>query len=304
MKQVIIITILIILIPYFIVSFFMEEKELDFGFDTNVIVRVKRVKKDVIEKVPLEDYITGVVAGEMPVTFHIEALKAQAVAARTYVLKKIIYNADKEYDVVDTVDNQVYLDNDYLINTWKDEYVTKINKIRKAVSDTRKQYMTYEGEIIDALYFSTSNGFTENSEEVFAMELPYLRSVESIWDKDTSPVFNATSDMNINEFYERLNLPYQEELKIEILNTTSTGRIIDLKINDKYFEASNVRKKLKIRSTDFKITKDGDIVYIKTKGFGHGVGMSQYGAHGMAEAGYIYSDILKHYYQNILIESL
>jgi stage II sporulation protein D len=282
----------------------MEEKELDFGFDTNVIVRVKRVKKDVIEKVPLEDYITGVVAGEMPVTFHIEALKAQAVAARTYVLKKIIYNADKEYDVVDTVDNQVYLDNDYLINTWKDEYVTKINKIRKAVSDTRKQYMTYEGEIIDALYFSTSNGFTENSEEVFAMELPYLRSVESIWDKDTSPVFNATSDMNINEFYERLNLPYQEELKIEILNTTSTGRIIDLKINDKYFEASNVRKKLKIRSTDFKITKDGDIVYIKTKGFGHGVGMSQYGAHGMAEAGYIYSDILKHYYQNILIESL
>jgi len=280
----------------------MKEKELDFGFDSNVIVRVKRVEKDIIEKIPLEDYITGVVAGEMPVTFHIEALKAQAVAARTYVLKKITYN-NKEYDVVDTVANQVYLDNNYLVSAWQDEYVSKINKIRKAVSDTREQYMTYDEEIIDALYFSTSNGFTENSEEIFSMKLPYLRSVESLWDKDTSPVFNEKSEINANDFYKNLKLSYQDELKIEILNTTSTGRIIDLKINNKYFKASDVREKLKIRSTDFEITKDNNIIYIKTKGFGHGVGMSQYGANGMAELGYNYDDILRHYYQNILIKN-
>ena len=157
MKQITLITILIIIIPYFIVSFFMEEKELDFGFDSNVIIRVKRIEKNIIEKVSLEDYITGVVAGEMPVTFHIEALKAQAVAARTYVLKRMTYTKAAEYDVVDTVLNQVYLDNDYLVNTWEDEYVSKINKIRKAISDTRSEYMTYNGDIIDALYFSTSN---------------------------------------------------------------------------------------------------------------------------------------------------
>lgn len=304
MKKATLITIIVILIPYFIVSFFMEEKELDFGFDSNIFVRVKRIEKGTIEKVPLEDYVTGVVAGEMPVTFHIEALKAQSVAARTYVLKRMSYAKEQDYDVVDTILNQVYLDNEYLINAWKDEYVSKINKIRKAVSDTRGEYMTYNGEIIDALYFSTSNGFTENSEEVFSINLPYLRSVESTWDKDTSPVFNETTELSANDFYQKLGLPYKDDLKVEILSRTSTGRVISLKINDEYFDASKVKEKLQMRSTDFAFSKEGNVIAIKTKGYGHGVGMSQYGADGMAEEGYKCDDILNYYYQNILIKTL
>ena len=122
----------------------------------------------------------GVLAGEMPVYFHDEALKAQAVAARSYVLKRIIQNKNNEYDVVDSVAHQVYLDPEYLKERWKENYITNINKIRNAVFSTKGEFMVYKDKIVDALYFSTSNGFTENSEAVFGFNEPYLRSVSQL----------------------------------------------------------------------------------------------------------------------------
>jgi stage II sporulation protein D len=307
MKQVTYITILLVVIPFFIVVFFATEKKYnetkkdDIIIDSEVIVRVKREATGEIETINLEEYVVGVVAGEMPVHFHIEALKAQAVAARSYVLKRIDYNKERDYDVVDTVMHQVYLDNDYLVRSWKNKYEEHISKIRSAVLITKGEYIEYGGKIADALYFSTSNGFTENSEEIFGFEAPYLRSVESAWDKKTSPVFNDNKKYTLQEFYKQANIPYKEKIDIKVLKKSSTGRIMELEINNKKMTGSELAKALKLRSNHFEIIQDEKEVFINTTGFGHGVGMSQYGALGMAEDGYLYDEILSYYYKGTRI---
>jgi len=303
-KKIILLILLIIFIPYVVVNLFIKDEEIKFNYVSNMVVRVKRESSGRIDKVPFEEYVTGVLAGEMPITFSMEALKAQAVAARTYVMKKLAYNKDKEYDVVDTVANQVYLDDEHLRTVWKEEYQTKINKIKMAVMATKGGYLAYDGKVADIFYFSTSVGKTENSEDVFNVKLPYLRSVDSKWDKEVSPVFNDYFYFTLDEFYKKLNIPYQDKIKVEILKTTSTGRIKELKINSKKFTSSEVFSALNLRSTYFEIIQNGNEVKIITTGYGHGVGMSQYGAEGMARAGYTYDQILKHYYQGIEIKKI
>ena len=199
MKKILLLTCLIILIPFLVVNLFIKEDEIKFIYTSNMTVRVKQEDTDEIIKVPFEDYIVGVLAGEMPISFELEALKAQAVAARSYVMKKMEYNKDKDYDVVDTVMNQVYLDNDYLKKAWKDDYTENINKIKTAVLETSNQYLVYDDKVIDAMFFSTSVGFTENSEEVFTSKLPYLRSVSSTWD-EISPVFEVNYTFELEDF--------------------------------------------------------------------------------------------------------
>ena len=208
MKKIIILTFTIVLVPFFIVTFVktVQTKEIQLKYVNNLNVRVKRLDKNTIETIPLEEYIVGVLAGEMPVYFEIEALKAQAVAARSYVLKRIEYNKDNDYDVVDSVMNQVYLDNDYLKEAWQSNYVKNINKLRKAVNETIDEYLVYNDEVIDALFFSTSNGYTENVELVFNLDLPYLKSVESFWDEETSEAFNQKTTISLKDFYQKLNL--------------------------------------------------------------------------------------------------
>ena len=304
MKKVILITIILIILPFVIVQIFNQVEEKETHFEKNQIVRVKREKKNVIEKIPLENYVMGVLSGEMPTTFPMEALKAQAVAARTYVLRKIEYAKNQEYYVVDTVANQVYYSNDELKERWKKEYNEKINLIQKAVLETKGEYLTYQGQIVNAFFFSTSTGYTENCEEVFQENLPYLRSVKSDWEKDISPVFEDSKTFTIQEFYEKLNLDSNSNFSIQVTKTTSTGRVKEIQINGKLFLASDVTKALGLRSSFFEITKNDNQIIIHTKGFGHGVGMSQYGAYGMAKNGSNYQEILKYYYQGVDIKKI
>ncbi len=304
MKKVIYVTLLIIVIPYLVINLFVRDDEIKFKFVSNMFVRVKHEDTGVIEKVPFEEYITGVLAGEMPVTFELEALKAQAVAARSYVMKRMAYNKDKDYDVVDTVMNQVYLTDEYLKSVWKDKYVEKINKIKTAVVETKGEYLDYEGQVVDAFFFSTSVGATENSEDVFTAEIPYLRSVTSTWDEEVSPVYEEVNNFTLKEFYEKLGVSYQDEIKLDILKTTSTGRIKEIKINGNKFTGGEVMNKLKIRSAFFTIVQNGEKVVVTTKGYGHGVGMSQYGAQAMALKKYTYDEILKHYYSGVTIKKI
>lgn len=306
MKKVIIFTILLIFIPFFIVTLFGmgDITEIQLKYVSNKTVRVKRLSTDKVEEVPLEEYIVGVLAGEMPIDFELEALKAQAVASRSYVLKRMEYNKDNEYDVVDSVLNQVYLDDDYLKETWGNNYTIKINKLRTAVNETYNEYMEYDGEIIDALFFSTSNGYTEDSHLVFNLELPYLKSVESSWDQEVSSAFSSKYTYSLQEFYEKLGLEYKDKLELEILERSSTNRVLKLKINGQEFEGTTLYNKLGLRSTDFEITQVGSNVVFDMKGYGHGVGMSQYGALGMAKQGYTYDEILKHYYTGVTIKKI
>ena len=306
MKKIIIFTILLIFIPFFIVTLFgmSDITEIQLKYVSNKTVRVKRLSTDKVEEVPLEEYIVGVLAGEMPIDFELEALKAQAVASRSYVLKRIEYNKDNEYDVVDSVLNQVYLDDDYLKETWGNNYTIKINKLRTAVNETYNEYMEYDGKIIDALFFSTSNGYTEDSHLVFNLELPYLKSVESSWDQEVSSAFSSKYTYSLQEFYEKLGLEYKDKLEVEILERSSTNRVLKLKINGQEFEGTTLYNKLGLRSTDFEITQVGSNVVFDMKGYGHGVGMSQYGALGMAKQGYTYDEILKHYYTGVTIKKI
>ena len=304
MKKIILITIFVILIPYLVVTLFMKEEQIKFYYSENQIVRVKREETGKIERVPFEKYIRGVLAAEMPTSFHIEALKAQAVAARSYVLKKMEQNKVETFDVVDTVSNQVYLSDDELKEKWKDSYVSKINKVTKAVIETTGEYLEYNGEVAEAFFFSTSSGKTENVEDVFSEKLPYLRSVDSTWDADVSPVFQVENRFTLEKFYQLLGLKYQNNIDVKIIKTTSTGRVKELTINGTIFSGSTVYQKLKLRSTFFEIKKIGTEVIVTTKGYGHGVGMSQYGAEGMAKEGYTYDKILKHYYQGINIKKM
>lgn len=292
----------IILIPVIVVNIFIKTDEIKFEYNENMQVRVKRTTGE-IEKIPIEEYIVGVLAGEMPTSFNMEALKAQAVAARTYVMKKMSYNMKNAYDVVDTVMDQVYLDTNYLKETWKENYVRNINLFKTAVIETHSEYMTYNDEIIEAFYFSTSTGKTENSGDVFQKQMPYLVSVDSSWD-EISPVYEETKYFTLQDFYQKLNIKYSTTLEVENISTTSTGRIKKLKINNVSKTASDVTQSLNLRSSFFRIEQINSLVKVTTKGYGHGVGMSQYGAEAMARKGYTYLDILKYYYQGIEIKKM
>ena len=300
-KKILLFSCLIIFIPVLIVSIFIRNDEITFNFSANTVVRIYREKTGLIDSVPIEEYIVGVLAGEMPVSFELEALKAQAVASRSYVMKQIEKNINNKYDVVDTVMNQVYLDKEHLMSVWNYSYTENINKIKTAVLSTKGEYLSYNDKIVEALFFSTSPGITENSEEIFTSNEPYLRSVSSVWD-EISPVYTTTITYSLSEFYNLLNLKYQNNLIIEIIEKTSTGRIKKLKINDKELTSNYVCSKLCLNSTYFEIIQDGTKVIIKNKGYGHGVGMSQYGAEGMARDGYTYEEILKHYYKDVEIK--
>lgn len=304
MKKIFLITFIIIFIPFIIIILFNvnQKEEIKINYVSNTIIRVKRLSTNNIDYIPFEEYIVGVLAGEMPIYFDKEALKAQAVASRSYALKRI--NSNDEYDVVDSVLNQVYLDNNYLKSVWKDKYIDNINKLRTVVNETSLEYLDYNGDVVDAMFFSTSNGYTESSNVVFNIDLPYLKSVKSSWDEKTSSAFRSSTSIPIDKFYSKLGLSFSNEFTYKILKKSETNRNISLCINGVEFSARTLYDKLCLKSTDFTLKKDGNFIIIDTIGYGHGVGMSQYGAEGMALEGYKYDDILKYYYSDTSIKKM
>lgn len=306
MKKILIMTLFILIIPFIMVILYDvdEKKEVELKYIYNTFIRVKRNATGVIEFIPFEEYIVGVLAGEMPIYFEKEALKAQAVASRSYALKRMEYNLENDYDVVDTVMNQVYLDNEYLKNVWGENYISNINKLREVVNETYGEYLEYDGKVIDAMFFSTSNGYTEDSAAVFNVDLPYLQSVKSSWDEDTSSAFKSKKIIDANIFYESLGLSYSSDLSINIISRSSTNRIKEICINGMVFSGRDLYNKLGLKSTDFSLEQKDNKIIINTIGYGHGVGMSQYGALGMAKEGYSYVDILSYYYVGTNIKKM
>ena len=249
-----------------------------------------------IKNIELENYIVGVVAGEMPASFNEETLKAQAIASRTYAMYKM-KNSNGTYDLVTDKTNQVYITEEKMKSLWQENFDYYFEKIKKAVYDTKDLIMTYNGDIILSLYFARSNGKTEDAIAVFGSNQEYLKSVES-------PEENLTSEVTISKdkFCNKLNISC-DAINISNVLKSSSGRINSLNINGKTFKGTEIRTLFDLKSTDFDITIDSEIKFI-TKGYGHGVGMSQYGANKLAQNGKNYEEILKHYYQNINIEKI
>lgn len=251
-----------------------------------------------IQELTLEEYVIGVVGGEMPASFNIEALKAQSVLARTYALKKL----DQNQILKDDVSHQVYKDQNQLKQLWGSSFDTYYNKIKNAVTSTKGQYLSYNNNYIEAVYHSTSNGKTEDAVAVWGNSFPYLKSVDSHWDltassylRETTKEFNILSDI--------IGLDFNSQTNIEVLSRTVGNRIDKIKIDDTVFTGIELRSLLGLRSADFDINVGDTNATFVTRGFGHGVGMSQYGANGMAKEGYSYQKILSHYYPSTQLKT-
>ncbi|MFB1051550.1 stage II sporulation protein D [Paraliobacillus sp. JSM ZJ581] len=273
-------------------------KEEDSAFSVDVM----RTASNENESVLLEDYVTRVVASEMPADFEIEALKAQALAARTYIVN-FLTNTKNNQQVTDTVKHQVYKNDQELQQIWGNDYQWKIKKIKQAVASTVGEVLTYNGKPITPTFFSTSNGYTENAEDFWENELPYLKSVASPWDED-SPKFADQKTITKDDLEQMLVVTLPDGDITFPTTRTESHRVKTIEIGGKTFTGRDVREKLELRSTDFKISKKDDYFIFTTKGYGHGVGMSQYGANGMAKEGKSYKEIASYYYQGISIQTI
>ena len=263
--------------------------------DTNTYVNIHR--NSGVVTLELEEYIKGVVAAEMPLEFNIEALKAQSIIARTYTYKALARGTK----LTDNESTQSYKSDDELRALWGSKYNTYINKLTSAVKDTKGMYLTYNGEYIEAVYHSTSNGKTESAEEVWGNAFAYLKSTSSEYDT-TNKSFQMDKFISYSELSSLLNTNINQDSEFKILDRTVGDRVKSISINGTIFNGVNLRNTLKLRSADFSINKTDDGVIFTTKGYGHGVGMSQYGANGMANNGYNYNQILEHYYMGTKLE--
>ena len=266
--------------------------------DNKIIINLKQ--NDKVIQMELEEYLIGVVACEMPATFYKEAIKAQAVASRTFALSRI--NSNKNYIFKGNTSDQCYITKSDMKKKWGSNYNKRYTKIKDAVSSTKGEYLTYKDKAISALFFSMSNGYTENSEDVFVSKRAYLKSVSSPNESEYKNYIYTVS-FKKKDVKKKLNLN-EEITNIKILSRFKTNRVKYIKVNNTKYSGVEFRKLLNLRSTDFDIEIEKDNIIITTRGCGHGVGMSQYGANSMAKLGYNYEEILKHYYQKVDIKNV
>ena|SRR5699024_9576341 len=289
---------LVILLPALLLSFLQKGDDLQMEDHKNDIsVRVVRGDQTV-EDILLKDYLIGVIASEMPMTYELEALKAQAVAARTYVIDKILHGEQVSDDVM----SQVYSDEKLLREKWGSDYDKYIEKLEHVISETNYDLLYYKGDIISPTYFAMSNGYTEDAGDYWVSSQPYLQTVASHWDEGAAE-FEVLEQFSINEVEEKLHVEIDTQTELSYERTKS-GRVSAVLIGSERRSGKEVREKLGLRSTDFQIEVKDDHVHIRTQGYGHGVGMSQYGANEMAKEGHTYKEILQYYYQGIDIEPI
>ena len=303
----------LILIPTFVISIIFKSLKYESAYNndntnkttekiTTVINENENIqyitinKNEEYIKLDLEEYIIGVVAGEMPASFEMEALKAQAVASRTYAIYKTLNNSEMNV----TTDDQVYITIGDMKIKWENDFDTYYEKVKKAVLSTKNVIMKQNDKVFKSFYFSMSNGYTEDSALVFGES--NLKSVSSPWDNESLNKFIVETAFTKEELISLLNI--KNINKIEILERDKTNRVSKILVNEKTYTGVEFRKLLNLRSTDFIIEEKNNEFIVTTKGYGHGVGMSQYGANGMAKEDYTYEEILKYYYNNIEITKI
>lgn len=283
------------------------------------IIQVYVTKENKIEDMYVEEYVRGVVAAEMPAEFGLEALKAQAVAARTYALAHMeLFGGTKSKDangadLTDTINDQVYMTKDSRLNAWPEKSRGEYwNKITEAVIETSGEVITYDGKLVMApYYFATSSGKTENALDVFAENEPYLKSVNSPGE-EAAPKYKTTSKFSYSEIASKINSSYPKaglnlrklKSQISIKSRTSAGSVKQIKAGGVTISGANFRGVLGLNSANFTISFGITGVDITCIGYGHDVGMSQWGANAMAKDGKNYKDILCHYYTGVQVQKI
>ena len=284
-------------------------------------VKVLITQTSKIEEMSIEEYVRGVVCAEMEASFELEALKAQAIAARTFALAHMSANGGRKCskgngaDLCNTVHCQVFRYKDEALNSWSGAERGKYwNKITDAVQQTAGQVITYDNKLVmEPYFFAISSGKTEDGVDAFNTDAPYLKSVSSPEDKSI-PNFETKTSFSYADFINSINKEYPKakltasklKSQFSILKRTKANYVAEIQLGSEKVKGQDFRFLLGLKSANFKIEFDDKkkSVSITCNGYGHDVGMSQWGANLMAKAGKKYSDILEHYYSGVKVEKM
>lgn len=276
-------------------------------------IQVWHHREKQLQEMSLEEYVVGVVAAEMPASFEPEALKAQAVIARTYALGQTLISGGRGCDQHPSADIctweqhcQAWISQEVAQEGWPEQKRQEYwAKIISSVQETRDMVVTYQGSPVDAVFHSTCGGHTDNSEEVWSASAPYLKAVECPYCQH-SPWAQKETTYSLVEFSELMSrFPKASPVSSYIsptflsVNRSSTERLMTLQVNDLSLTGHELRNLLSLPSTRVSWKVEQNKIVFTTKGYGHGVGLCQYGADGMAKEGYDYQEILKHYYRDV-----
>lgn len=298
-----------------------EEKQI-IEYKANQTIRVRITKTGEVVAMDINDYLRGVVPSEMPPSYNIEALKAQAIVARTYTYRKMSENAEgADADICDSFNHcQAYYNKEQLFNIWTNrgfDDATKItywDRVNEAVVSTQNQVILYDGEYIKAFFHASSPVKTENVDQIWGgIEIPYLKSVDNIeyenYANRNSEVFVTFSNLEktiCEKVDSNFKLGQSRSLneQIKINNSTTSGRVKDIKVCNLTISAEKLRTLFGLKSTNFELNVNDEGVIFKVTGYGHGVGMSQVGANYLADTGKDCTDIIKHYYTGVDVITL
>ncbi len=286
-----------------------------YNYKEYTTVKLLHAKTGQIEEMDLDEYLLGVVSAEMPASFEEEALKAQAVVARTYTIYSISHNKSK-HENADICDDsnccQAWISKEDRLAKW-DENLRQDNwnKILKAISSTTGKIITYNGEAIDAFFHSNSGGTTETPVNVWGgTNYPYLQSVQTSGE-DAYSQYSSEVILNKKDFSEKIkvkhnnfSIDYSKEDCIQVTQYTDSGRVKTIKIGNLNLSGVELRTLIGLKSANFKVEVDGENIKFEVTGYGHGVGMSQTGADSMAKQGSNFEEIIKHFYTGIEIISM
>lgn len=282
-------------------------------FGNDYKIKLLHISNNEVEEIPLEEYICNVVSGEMPVDYEEEALKAQAIVARTYTMYKMNHKKHDNADICDSSSCcQAWISKEDRLNRWEeDKRESNWNKIQKCVNDTKGKIITYNNEPINAFFHANSGGSTEIPKEVWGgNDFPYLQVVQTAGEEgykqyksEVSYTFSELID-KLKEKYSDIQIDFNNDENIKILEYTESGRIKTVKFGNHELSGVEARTLFGLKSANFEISKSDGKIFFNVKGYGHGVGMSQTGADSMAKEGKTAEEIIKHFYSNVEIKSL
>jgi len=288
------------------------QKQDEYNYEKYKTIKLLHSVTMQIEELNIDEYLYGVVSSEMPANFELEALKAQAVVARTYTIYQIIHNSSK-HENADICDNylccQAWISKEERFSKWNSEEAeSNWNKIVQAVNETKGKIVTYNKQPINAFFHANSGGMTESSLNIWSgIDYPYLKSVETSgedgYTQYASEVILNKQELleKIKTQYEDCKIDFEQQDCIQILEYTSSGRVKTIKFGNKEIAGTEARTLLGLKSTNFTIAIDGEKIIFSVTGYGHGVGMSQTGADSLAKQGLKFEEIIKHFYTNVEI---
>lgn len=257
-------------------------------------------KENTVIKLRLEEYLVGCVAAEMPASFELEALKAQAVCARTYAIRKLLDNHKYPHgaDLTDDITTcQAYISAEEFYDRHPQNSKKLLSKVKTAVSETKGMVMLYDDKPIDALYHSTCGGKTASSEEVWGNKVAYLQAKNCPYCQD-SKHYSSVQVFSYTDLNNVLGTKVSVDSSIKV-NHSNSGRALEIWIGNTKISAAKFRAILNLPSTWVNFTNSANKITINSRGYGHGVGMCQYGANGIAKEGANYQEILNYYYNDI-----